>query len=719
MRVQRLIITLIFLFISLSSSYLFSQTGWIWQNPLPQGNTFSTVKFLTPTKIICGGWYSTILKSENGGLNWQRIYINAESNINCSYFLDSLHGYVAGSLVTNSAALIFYTSDGGCNWINKCYPVYSNITKIQFINQNTGYVLSEAVYKTTNGGDNWTLSGPVDAWYNFCFPVPDTGYITGVAQIRKTTNAGINWFDLTAPSGIGFITTLYFINSNTGYISSSSDNKLYKTNDGGLNWETTVLNVSTRLEFISFLNNNTGYCCGSGGEIFKTTNQGYNWTLLPVFSSIYKYYSLSIFDSLNIIAVGESGEIIKSTNGGNNWFSYYYTITVKDLLSVDFLNLNTGYAVGGSGTILKTTNGGDNWIFLSSPALATLRKVFFINTSTGYACSDAGGIFNTTNAGLNWVQQSSGTSANMKSIQFTNENTGYAVGVLSSFPSLLCPVLKTTTGGGMWSMICNLNPDLPSSLFFINSNTGYVVCYDGEIYKTTNGWGFFSLNSGTTGSLTCVNFINPDTGIVAGSNIILKTTNGGINWIQKTNPLGAVYSDIKYFDNNNIYISTDHGKIIKSSDGGENWLIQKTETYGAIGGISFINLLTGYLVGVGGIIQKTTNGGTNVSVKNIENLIPNGFILHQNYPNPFNPSTKIRFEIPAHLSFPNASTGNPYVSLKIYDITGREINTLVNEQLQPGIYEVTFDGSNLPSGIYFYCLISDKFSVTKKMILLK
>ena len=97
--------------------------------------------------------------------------------------------------------------------------------------------------------------------------------------------------------------------------------------------------------------------------------------------------------------------------------------------------------------------------------------------------------------------------------------------------------------------------------------------------------------------------------------------------------------------------------------------------------------------------------------------MPNKFSLYQNYPNPFNPVTKIKFDIP---EFPLSKGGlKGVVTLKIYDILGKEIQTLVNEQLQPGSYEVTFDGSNLPSGIYFYKLTSGNFSATKKLVLLK
>ncbi len=100
-----------------------------------------------------------------------------------------------------------------------------------------------------------------------------------------------------------------------------------------------------------------------------------------------------------------------------------------------------------------------------------------------------------------------------------------------------------------------------------------------------------------------------------------------------------------------------------------------------------------------------------------QNIIPSGLTLYQNYPNPFNPTTKIKFTIPNAADALNASTTN--VLLKVYDLLGKEISTLVDEQKQPGNYEVDFDGSNLPSGIYFYSITSGKFHDVKKMILMK
>jgi hypothetical protein len=106
-----------------------------------------------------------------------------------------------------------------------------------------------------------------------------------------------------------------------------------------------------------------------------------------------------------------------------------------------------------------------------------------------------------------------------------------------------------------------------------------------------------------------------------------------------------------------------------------------------------------------------------------EETLPMVYRLDQNYPNPFNPSTKIKFQIPARLQESHEAGGpnlKPQtVSLKVYDILGREVRTLVNDNLQPGSYEVTFDATGLASGVYFYRLQSGEFTQTKRMVLMR
>jgi hypothetical protein len=114
------------------------------------------------------------------------------------------------------------------------------------------------------------------------------------------------------------------------------------------------------------------------------------------------------------------------------------------------------------------------------------------------------------------------------------------------------------------------------------------------------------------------------------------------------------------------------------------------------------------------IYTSWINSGSPLSVTVAETSLPEKYYLEQNYPNPFNPSTKIKFDVPSNDR--SQATG---VMLVVFDMMGKEVAALVNEQLQPGSYEVEWNAANYPSGIYFYKLSSDLFSDSKQMLLIK
>ena len=113
-------------------------------------------------------------------------------------------------------------------------------------------------------------------------------------------------------------------------------------------------------------------------------------------------------------------------------------------------------------------------------------------------------------------------------------------------------------------------------------------------------------------------------------------------------------------------------------------------------------------------IQAFVDSGFVIGINPVSNKVPSQYILYQNYPNPFNPATKIKFEIPNELKSDKSK-----VKIVIYDVLGREVEVLLNKKLSPGTYEVSWDASNYPSGVYFYRLFTDNVSLTRKMVLLK
>jgi len=142
-------------------------------------------------------------------------------------------------------------------------------------------------------------------------------------------------------------------------------------------------------------------------------------------------------------------------------------------------------------------------------------------------------------------------------------------------------------------------------------------------------------------------------------------------------------------------------------------------TYQSSEGMSAQSLVGCY---VNGILYGDT---ILTGVENISSEVPAGYSLSQNYPNPFNPETKIRFTVPLRRGVGGWNNdGVCIVRLTVYDALGREVETLVNDVNQPGTYEVTFNArrggsSSLNSGVYFYRLVTDGFSETKRMVLVK
>jgi len=192
-------------------------------------------------------------------------------------------------------------------------------------------------------------------------------------------------------------------------------------------------------------------------------------------------------------------------------------------------------------------------------------------------------------------------------------------------------------------------------------------------------------------------------------------------------PQGNTLNSVHFINQNNGIVVGNSGTILKTTNAGINWTSLSSGTTNSLLSVSFIDIDNGWVVGLDSTILHTTNGGVTFIEEEPNPTQPNSFLLSQNYPNPFNPSTKIKFTIPTGDNPLWGGERGGLTTLKIYDILGREVATLVNEQKPAGEYEIEFNSGNFPSrqgsaltsGIYFYQLKSGNYIETKKMILLK
>ena len=391
-----------------------------------------------------------------------------------------------------------------------------------------------------------------------------------------------------------------------------------------------------------------------------------------------------------------------------------------------FLDSLTGFIVTGADTvgntnyILETTNGGDNWI-INLSALTKFHKIQFINDSTGYAMG-ALSFYKTTNRGGNW--NTTGLPGYPVDMFVLNSDTIF----IADDQSVIGGLWRTTNGGTSWTQLVNFGSCNPEKIYFFNKNIGFIVRCS-NTYKTTDGGFNWSVISG--GSFIDIKFIDSLTGYKT-SGDIKKTTDGGMNWVTQQFPnisfigmnrFSIINKDTIWGTLGAIFIGGGYrGVVYKTTNGGINWGYQIPLNNNNIGQyffISFYNKLNGWAYYLQNTGVHTKIGGNDTTfftgMKLVENFVPSGYTLGQNYPNPFNPSTNIPFEL----------SESGYIILKVYDITGRTIKELVNGRWGKASYVVDFNGTNLPSGIYFYRIeitgdyTKALYTETKKMLLIK
>lgn len=411
-----------------------------------------------------------------------------------------------------------------------------------------------------------------------------------------------------------------------------------------------------------------------------------------------------------------------------NWYQQFLPVPaggqIRDITFIDSL---LGFAVSDS-SIIKTTDGGDSWSVKLS-GYYIFKRIQFLNSNTGFACGGNNRLFKTIDSGENWtIIVPAGIFPNDMAV--VSEDTIFLVNSEGAFGG----VFRTTNGGASWTQV-NLAPNNPDRIYMYNARIGF-ICGGGQLRKTTNSGQNWNLLSGTgTGAFSDLFFIDSLTGwkaiaVGGGGWIMGKSTDGGINWINQPLPTGNFLGQgiVKFLnvDNDTIWGVGEalitggsppaRGILYRTTNGGNNWLFQVPDT--SIHIVQYwqgkmINLKFGWAYHVSPTGIHTTTGGDPIwltPVSQISSEVPEEFRLGQNYPNPFNPVTNIKYQI----------INTKYVKLKVFDIAGREMITLVNEVQNAGTYLAVWNATGYASGIYFYSLIIDgKLIDTKKMILIK
>lgn len=426
--------------------------------------------------------------------------------------------------------------------------------------------------------------------------------------------------------------------------------------------------------------------------------------------------------------------LILSTNSFSQWSPAAGNLNVNQWglgWAIDAVDSNCAVISVSYGAIYRTLDGGKSWGKISPlNSSSTGVDISVVDSLNIWFGSGDGKIFATSDGGKNWAIQFDDTSKTnfMNYIKMFDSQNGIAMGdgKTSSDPAFF---LKTTDGGINWisvndSAFGDFSGDTWRRLDFVSPNVGYF--YESglnpqSIYKTTDGCNTWEKVQ-TPPSVHILNFYDENLGLCYGLNSkmgkgsIHRTTNGGGLWEELVfHPETNWGNDIEFLKNDPAIVwLTNYNSLYFSSDSGKTWAQQLIPGVSNLKGrdLVFTDNTCGWFLCDSMVYRNLQSDHTYPIVKvESENLSPVGFSLEQNYPNPFNPSTIISWQL---------AVGS-FVTLKVYDVLGNEVATLVNEEQQAGThnYEVEMRNYELSGGVYYYRLKANNFVETKGMIYLK
>ena len=381
-----------------------------------------------------------------------------------------------------------------------------------------------------------------------------------------------------------------------------------------------------------------------------------------------------MLDSVTALCVGDSGKILKTTDAGNAWTEKFSGLQAWSALA--FVNSATVFVVGNRMALATTTDGGETWAPWSQSGSSNLLTVACIGMMSLFTGSDSGTIMVSHDGGTTWNPP----------IRFGMDPINWIFGARGDFlPVWVYGVLprtalKSSDLGASWT-----EHSLPITLLYGSAlrgvlapgGTAFIVGYDGQ-----------------PGPLP----------------VILRRTPLDTTWMRfafMPPVLPRILRDASAPSSEVAYACGTLGVMFRTTDGGNFWSYHESGTRRNLNAIEFINDQRGFAVGDSGTILFTANGGLTSVDK--PTPVPRLFSLSQNYPNPFNPSTTLRYDVP----------GATHVSLKVYNMLGQEVATLVNEEQQAGYTSVVFAADRLASGVYCYRLAAGTFVAVKKMIVVK
>jgi photosystem II stability/assembly factor-like uncharacterized protein len=722
-----------------------------------------------PTALIgyAIGTNGFIIKTTDGGNSWNKLENKYSNNLNRVLFRDENNGWTIGE-----KGLILHTSNGGETWT--LHPTNSPYTKLHGIDLigTDGVIIvgeQETILITNDEGQNWQpVSWDSSEFKTYSFEdvyfVDELhGWIGGgvglYTTLLATVDGGQTWTWIEQSGGrigefgwidfdpyLGPLQQIYFFDdmkTGIGLFKACHlrdyGNFPMKTSDGGQNWSAVIYGHSEQYDGkgrFCVLDDNQIVCTGYHGDFRYSTDKGKEWHLSAEEQRWWQ--DLTVVDNGQLllhkyfmrhnVPDGDIDQSARSSDYGTTWsdFEPAYLDSNGQTLSIDYFNgytRRTGDFVNNRDTL---------WVLMS------LRKPGETGHTSVFFSVDFGYTYKEVNR----------TAMNSSFSTFITPDTliSYNIDVYETAPNLYTPLFRvrysfdrgvtvnTFESTELWNVFGNdlldwLDWSINGHHFF-NGRKGFLVGTDGNIVKTediTQNWE--NIYSGVVEDLHDITFIDEQTGFVVGDfGRILKTDDGGMAWRKTDSGTQDDVLSIGFINDHEGWVGTENG-LRYTTNAGETWQgVPLRYAHGKYENLVFDEAGNGYAytltsLGHSGYLEapcshiqvlRMRNDANGIYDYNSEKSVPDAIELYNNYPNPFNASTRIDYYLPR----------SGVVSLKIYNIQGQLVRTLMNQSLSSGRHSTIWDGysdsgTSVSSGMYIYQLQCNGQIKNHKLLLLK
>jgi photosystem II stability/assembly factor-like uncharacterized protein len=673
---------------------------WEWQRRwIPQG-PLNCVKAIDTNNVWIGGSSGRLLHTMDGGTTWSTVILDYTEDLWYIETIGSDYLWVCGG-TGHTSGFVARSTDGGLTWQIHDTLNTEIIESISFVDALNGWIAGDygVSFRTTDGGSTWATSSIPYMSYVYGIEFVDTlnGWAVSNAETFRTTNGGISWATVSMHrSFYGF--DIRFVSPTCGWAVGSAIMH-YDGRDSSWTLQDTFA-WNQRQYSVSFPDSLHGWTAGRGGIILHTDNGGAQWTSQNCgLASVLR--SISFADSLHGWVVGDAGIIRKTRNGGNTWTDVYGNISVGSLKSIACDSAGQQiWAVGDRGMIVFSDDGGRHWDNLFMGTELTPKHIQYLNGEV-WVVGETGLVAVLSVSTQLWSLRQI-TENTLEGVDFIDSDYGWAVGWNGT-------IIRTTDGGISWSSLTLFDPSFLKAVSFSNRLNGCIVGEAARILHTTDGgatWVVVSAN--TADVLNDVKLLTNGWGWAVGqSGTILKTADGGFTWNRLPNtPAEPMWIDVECLGPDTVWVFSDGGVSYRSTNRGASWTQESIYHGMTINDVVFSG--DGRQAWTCGEFEQIMHYTAPSAVTPPLATLPQSCALNV-YPNPFNVVAQLKIELPR--------AGK--ITLRVYDVNGRLAQTVAERVFPAGTHTLTFDGSQLPSGIYFARLSAGELTAQQKLVLIK